>query len=138
MLKKILALSVSLLVVNAVAVNVYAKSKSKQESQAAQIEKIKDAVYKLGIGPEARVEVKLVDGRKFKGYIKDSGNDNFVVVDKKIGAEITVDYSQVKEIKGRNGLTAAKVAINVGKAALIVTGVAAAFTFLAFIIVPKT
>lgn len=138
MLKKILALSLTLMVVNAFAFNVYAKSKSKQETQPAQIERVKEAVFKLGIGPEARVEVKLVDERKLKGYIKDSGSDNFIVVDKRTGAEITVDYSQVKEIKGRNGLTASKVAINVGKAALIVAGVAAAFTLLAFIFVPKT
>jgi hypothetical protein len=138
MFKRILSLSISLLLLNAVAFNVATRANVRQETPAAKIEKVKEGVYQLGIGPEARVEVKLVDGRKFKGYIKDSYHDNFVVVDKKTGAEITVDYSQVKEIKGKNGLTAAKVAITVGKAALVVAGVAAAFTLLMFIIVPKT
>jgi hypothetical protein len=138
MFKRILPLSISLMVFNAFAFNVSARANVRQETQAAKIEKVKEGVRKLGIGPEARVEAKLVDGRKFKGYIKDSSDENFVVVDKKSRAEITVDYSQVREIKGRNGLTAAKVAINVGKAALIVAGVAAAFTLLLFIVVPKT
>ena len=138
MFKRILSLSISLLVFNAFAFNVAARAKVRQETDAAKIEKVKEGVRKLGIGPEARVEVKLADGRKFKGYIKDSSDENFVLVDKKSRAEITVDYSQVREIKGRNGLTAAKVAITVGKAALVVAGVAAALTLLMFIIVPKT
>jgi hypothetical protein len=138
MFKRILSLTTSLLVLNAFAFNVGARANVRQETQAEKIEKVKEGVHQLGIGPEARVEVKLMDGRKFKGYIKDSNDDHFVVVDKKTGAEITVDYSQVKEIKGKNGLTAAKVAITVGKAALVVAGVAAAFTLLMFLIVPKT
>jgi hypothetical protein len=138
MFKKIMSLSISFFVLNAVAFNVAVKAKTKQETPMSQIEKIKEGVHKLGIGPEARVEVKLFDQRKINGYIKDSSEDNFVVVEQKTGAEIRVDYSQVKEIKGKNGLTAAKVAINAGKAALVVAGVAAAFTLLMFIFVPKT
>jgi hypothetical protein len=138
MFKRILSLSISVLFLNAVAFNVAARANVRQEAQAANIERVKEGVRKLGIGPEARVEVKLLDGRKFKGYIKDSYDDNFIVVDQKSRADITVDYSQVKEIKGKNGITAAKVAINVGKAALVVAGVAAAFTLLMFLIVPKT
>ncbi|HEX6731150.1 MAG TPA: hypothetical protein VF074_14095, partial [Pyrinomonadaceae bacterium] len=90
MFKQILSLSISLLVFNAFACNVAARANVRQETDAAKIEKVKEGVRQLGIGPEARVEVKLVDGRKFKGYIKDSSDENFVVVDKKSRAEITV------------------------------------------------
>lgn len=138
MFKKFLAASVSFFVLSAFMSNATVRASVDQEKDAAKIEKVKAGVRKLGTGCEARVEVKLADGRKFKGYIKESNDVSFVVVDDKSNADVSVDYSQVREIKGKNGLTAAKIAINVGKAALIVAGVAGAATLLMFLIIPKT
>lgn len=138
MFKKLLAISVSVLVLHAFMFNATANASVNQQTDSAKIEKVKRGVRKLGTGCEARVALKLVDGRKFKGYIKESTDASFVVVADKSSTEINVDYAQVKEIRGKNELTAAKVAINVGKAALIVAAVAGAATLLLFLAIPKT
>ena len=122
MLKKVLSLVLTVLLINAVAVSSsYARS---QDQQTPKIEKVKENVRKLGVGEEARVEVKLHDGRKLKGYIQEAGEDNFTVIDSKSGTATTVAYSQVKELKGTNRSTAAKVGINVAKGVGIVAAVA--------------
>jgi len=90
------------------------------------------------MGSEARVEVKLQDNRKLKGYIREAGEGDFVVVDEKTGAVSTVDYSEVKQIKGSNRLTATKVAVNIAKGVLIVAAVAGAFTLFLAIFLPRT
>jgi hypothetical protein len=115
---------------------VYASSQD--DAQARRIEKVKASVCKLGVGPEARVEVKLQDGRKLKGYIRETTEDSFVVVEEKTGTVTTVKYSEVSQLKGRNGLTAAKVGLNVAKGAAIVAGVAAIFTLFMYLVIPRT
>jgi hypothetical protein len=137
MLKKVLSLILVALVLNLVGIH-SVNGNPGQGSDARQIEKVKENIHRLGTGPAARLDVKLQDNRKLKGYIKEAGEDNFVVVDEKTGSTSTVDYSQVKQIKGRNHLTATKIGINIAKGVLIVAGVAAAFTLLALIFVPKT
>lgn len=137
MLKKVLSSLLAALVLNAVGVSP-AYAQPKQENEAQRIEKVKKNTRKLGTGPEARVEVKLLDNRKLKGYLKEVGEESFVVVDEKTGAATTVDYLQVKQIKGRNRLTAARVGLNIGKGVAIVAGVAAVFLLIGIIFVPKT
>lgn len=91
---------------------VYASSK---EEKATRLEeKVKAGISKLGTGSDARVEVKLRDKTKLKGYVSEAGEDNFVVVDEKTGASSTVPYVQVKQVKGNNLSTAAEIAIGVG------------------------
>ena len=92
--------------------SVYARSKEEQETRLA--EKVKEGIHKLGTGAEARVAVKLRDKRKLKGYVSEAGEDSFVIVDEKTRASSTVTYSQVKQVKGNNVSTAAKIAIGVG------------------------
>ena len=81
--------------------------------QAAQTEKVRAAIAKLGTGPSARVEVTLNDKSKLKGYIKESDGDHFVLVHE-TGAATDIAYPQVKGVKGNNLSTGAKVAIGVG------------------------
>jgi hypothetical protein len=138
MFKRLLAVSVSVLVLHAFMFHATASASVKQQTDAAKIAKVKEGVRKLGTGCDARVNVKLFDGRKFKGYIKESADNSFVVVEDKSQAEVAVDYSQVKEIRGKNGLTAAKVAITVGKGVLVVAAVAGIATLFMFLIIPKT
>jgi hypothetical protein len=137
MFKKVLSLALVALVINLVGLRP-ATATPGQGTGTPQIEKVKENIRKLGTGSEARVEVKLQDNRKLKGYIKEAGEDNFVVVNEKTGAATTVDYSQVKQVKGSNRLTAAKVGLNIAKGVLIVAGVAAIFTLLVALVVPKT
>jgi hypothetical protein len=137
MFKKILSLMLVALVVNALGV-CPVKADSQQDKETRHIAKVKEGIRKLGTGPEARVEVKLIDKRKLKGHISEATEDSFVVVDEKTGAVTTVEYSQVSQVKGRNRLTAAKVGITIVKGVLVVAAVAAIFTVFMAIIVPKT
>ena len=51
------------------------------------VAKVRMDVWKLGVGETARVEVKLRDQRKLKGYIGEATNDSFTVVDSKSGSQ---------------------------------------------------
>ena len=113
MLKKILSLMLVGLLLNVIGVN-SAYAGSKEEKEARFVEKVKAGVRKLGTGREARVEVKLRDKTKLKGYVGEAGEDNFVDVDDKTGAASTVAYPQVQQVKGNNLSKAAKIALGVG------------------------
>lgn len=90
----------------------FAGDKPEKEGQLAQ--KVKSEIAKLGTGPDARVEVKLRDKTKLRGHISEVGNESFAVVDGKTGAATTVTYPQVKQVKGNNLSTGAKIAIGIG------------------------
>ena len=90
----------------------YAGAKEEKETRFA--EKVKEGISKLGTGVEARVEVKLRNKTKLKGYVSEASEDSFVIVDEKTGTTSTVNYAQVKQVKGKNLSTAAEIAIGVG------------------------
>ncbi|MCI0525314.1 MAG: hypothetical protein L0Y75_08645, partial [Acidobacteria bacterium] len=77
-------------------------AKSKEEKDAQRTEKVKAGIARLGVGNEARVSVKLRDGRKLAGYIKEAGGDSFVIADLKTGATTTVAYPDVTQVKGHH------------------------------------
>ncbi|MCU1267114.1 MAG: hypothetical protein JWM21_3432 [Acidobacteria bacterium] len=113
MFKKLLSLVLAVLLLNVIGVKI-ASAASKEEKQARFAEKVKEGIHRLGVGEAARVEVTLRDKTKLKGYISEVGADNFVVVDAKRGEAATVAYPQVKQIKGNNLSTGAKIAIGIG------------------------
>ena len=84
------------------------------EKEARFAQKVKTEIAKLGTGPDARVEVKLRDKTKLKGYISEVGEQSFAIIDDKTGSATTVTYPQVKQVKGNNLSTAAKIAIGIG------------------------
>lgn len=94
-----------------------ATAETKEEKIRQNSAKVKAAIAKLGVGESARAEVKLRDKTKLKGYIRDAAEDRFVIVDAKTGAATTVTYQQVKQVKGNNLSTGAKIAIWLGIAA---------------------
>jgi hypothetical protein len=113
MFKKVLSLALVGFLLNATGVSVaYAGSREEKETRFGK--KVKEGVSKLGTGAEARVEVKLRDKTKLKGYVGEAGEDSFVIVDEKTGATSTVTYSQVKQVKGNNLSRGAEIAIGVG------------------------
>ena len=113
MSRKLVSLVLVGLLLNIVgAIPAYASSK--EETRARFAEKVKEGIGRLGTGPEARVEVKLRDGKKLKGYISEAGENSFVIVDAKSGAASTVPYPQVKQVTGNNLSKGAKIAITVG------------------------
>jgi hypothetical protein len=112
MFKKILSLVLAGLLLSLSGVSALAGSK--EEKQARFAAKVRDGISKLGTGKEARIEVKLRDKTKLKGYVSEANDDSFVIVDEKTGATSTVTYPQVKQVKGNNMCTAAEIALGVG------------------------
>lgn len=94
-------------------------AQTQDKKQAEWEAKVKGKIEKLGVGEKSLIEVKLKDKTKVKGYISEANGDHFVVVDKTSGAMTKVPYAQVKQAKGNNLSTGAKIAIGLGIAAAI-------------------
>ena len=92
--------------------SVYAHASRDEKAQFAN--RVKENILKLGSGPSAIIEVKLRDKRKLKGYIAEVGDESFVVVDAVTQIPTTIAYPQVKQVKGHNLSSGAKIAIGVG------------------------
>src|SRR5262249_7076173 len=84
------------------------------DGQAQHKAKVKKAVSKLGVGKDARVTVKLHNGRKIEGSVHEIRDDAFVVAESSTGSTMEVAYGDVNQIKGHNLSTGAKIAIGVG------------------------
>ncbi len=112
---------------NAVGVSsVYAGSK--EEKEARFTERVREGIGKLGTGTEARVEVKLRNNTKLKGYVSQSNTESFTVVDAN-GVATEVAYPQVKQVKGNNQFPSKNVgaAIAVGIVVVAIILVATVF-----------
>ena len=110
---KITAVVLAALLLNIICpLRALAGNSPEKEDRFAQ--KVKTEIAKLGTGPDARVDLKLRDTTKLKGYINEVGDQSFAVVDDKTGSATTVTYPQVKQVKGNNLSTGAKIAIGVG------------------------
>lgn len=99
----------------------------KQDKETRFAQKVKNELLDLGTGSDARVEVTLRDKTKLKGHITEISNEAFVIVDDKTGTTTTIAYSQVKQVKGNNLSSGAKIAIGVGIAVgvLVIIGLTA-------------
>lgn len=76
-------------------------AQSKEEKAAAFTVDVKKRIAKLGTGPEAKLQVKLQDKTKLKGYVSKIGEDSFALTDPKTNAEATVLYPNVTQLKTR-------------------------------------
>lgn len=110
MFRKTVALTLALLMIQALPLR-QAFARSRTEKDAEFTEKVRIGVSRIGVGPEAWVELKLRDKSKIKGYISEAGNDSFVVKDSRTGAATTVAYPDVAQIKGNHFNEKTKVAI---------------------------
>jgi len=127
MFKKYLSLALVILVINlAFGATAFAGTKADKEARFAA--KVKNEIAKLGTGTDARVEVKLRDKTKLKGYISQINENSFVVVADNTNAATEVAYPQTKQVKGNNLSTGAKIAIGIG------IGVAIFFVVLYFLV----
>ena len=130
MLKKITTIAVTLLLAFTLTGQSQALASSKAERQARATEKVKSGILKLGVGQQARVNVKMNNKTKVAGYISEIQNDHFVVTDMNSSATTTIAYASVAQVKGNNLSTGAKIAIWVGVAvavAIILYSVRGAF-----------
>lgn len=73
--------------------------------------KVKTAIAKLGTGAAARVKIKLRDKTKIKGYISETGEDSFSVINDKTNTAIQIRYSKVKQVQGKNSLTGEEIVL---------------------------
>ena len=113
MFKKCLSFALIVLLLNAVGVSsVYADTK--EEKEARFTERVRENINKLGTGTDARVEVKLRNKTKLKGYISQINENSFVVVEENTKISTEVPYSQAKQVKGNNLSNGAKLAIGIG------------------------
>ncbi|HEV2802419.1 MAG TPA: hypothetical protein VGW12_18250 [Pyrinomonadaceae bacterium] len=96
-----------------------------QTDEGARLaEQARVVVLKAGTGERARVEVKLRDETKLKGYVSAAGADSFTVADARTGASRVVAYKEVAQVKRQgNGLsTMTKVLIGGAVAAGAIIG----------------
>jgi hypothetical protein len=113
MFKKSFAIILACLLVQMLCVQP-ATAKSKEEKQAQLTQKVKTGILKLGVGRDARVEIKLQDKTKLAGYVSEVKDDSFIITDPKTSATTTVAYADVTQVKGHSLSTGTKVAIGIG------------------------
>ena len=82
--------------------------------------KVKSEITRLGMGKEARVEVKLRDKTKLKGYVSQINENSFVVVEDKTGTATEVPFPNAKQVKGNNLSEGVKIALGIGLIAALV------------------
>ena len=112
MLKKLMSLVISNALVLLLCASTLEAS-SREEKAAKLAADVKAGIMKLGTGRAACVELKLRNKTKLKGYVQQIAEDHFVLIDDKTDAAIEIAYPQVKEIKGNNFSTGAKLALTI-------------------------
>ncbi len=90
------------------------KAQTNTGNNTAAVEKIKANVTKRGTGEKARVNVKMLNGTKMKGFISQVGEDSFTLTDSKTKQTSTLAYSDVAQVKKQGLSTGAKILIGVG------------------------
>lgn len=80
------------------------------------VEKVRARVQKIGVGRNARVEVKLRDNTQLKGYISAAEQDSFTIIDSKTGSTRTVSYADSSSVKKAGSGLSAKTWIILGVA----------------------
>jgi hypothetical protein len=112
MFKKLLALTIAALLISLLQVAPVTAT-TKPEDEAKFAEEVKTEVARLGTGPEARIEVRLRNKTKLKGYVSEADDTHFAVVDERTGTATTVAYPQVQKVKGSNLSSGARIAIGI-------------------------
>jgi cell division protein FtsB len=107
MVKRMLSLMLAYLLLSSVC----AVSGAGRVQAGKEAVEVKAKVAKLGTGPNARVEVKFKDGARLKGYVSQREDDYFVVTDPNTGTTTKVPYADVKQVKGSNHSSGAKILI---------------------------
>jgi hypothetical protein len=103
----------------------YQPARARAQEATRSAEKARAAVQKLGVNPQRRVEVRLLDGTRLKGPISAAGADTFTVTDAKTGAERTLAYADVARVKKPGGGLSTTTWVIIGAAAVtaVIVGV---------------
>ena len=113
MFKKTFALLISGMIL---AMSIALQPAQAQAGRDADAARARVKVEQLGVGSNARVEVKLLDGTRLKGYVSATEQDSFTVTDRKTGASSVVRYAEVSEVKKAGGGLSTKSWIIIGSA----------------------
>jgi hypothetical protein len=94
------------------------------EKEILSAEQAKASIGRMDTGKDARVEVRLQDGGKLKGYINEASEDSFTIIDSRTGTARIVAYADVTKVsKQGNGLsTMTKVMFGAAIAAGAISG----------------
>ncbi|HEY6230322.1 MAG TPA: hypothetical protein VIW64_03570 [Pyrinomonadaceae bacterium] len=87
-------------------------------ADARATEKIRTKVQKIGTGGNARVEVKLRDNTRMKGYISGADQDSFTLVDSMSGSHNKLAYADTSSVNKAGGGLSGKTWIILGAAAV--------------------
>ena len=86
-----------------------------RNSEGMTVDTVKAKVAKLGVGEKAKATVILKDGTKKKGYIGQTGSDDFILRDRKTDSPTTIRYADVSKVESNRGhSTARNLAIGIG------------------------
>lgn len=98
MLKRSFTLTLAVLLLNLffVAPVDAGSSLTKEEKRLA---KFKQQIAKAGIGPQARVGIRLRDKTEVIGFVSAAGDDYLVITDAKTAAVTNLKYAQIQRIK---------------------------------------
>lgn len=92
-------------------------SGTRSETQEEKIEGWKQDLMKKGVGEKSRWEVRLLDGRKIKGYTGEIREDGFTLVDWGTQESSDIAFSEMESLKDKNSLSIpAKIGIIAGLA----------------------
>ena len=108
--RNLLALTLSGLLVHLAAAGP-ATAQSRGAGEAKRVEEVRAKIGSLGTGESARVRVILRDRKRVRGYVREAGAEDFVVVDPRTGVITTIPYAQVKKVNPRELSRAANIAL---------------------------
>ena len=78
-----------------------------------ETEKIRKKIGKIGTGTDAKVSVRLTNDVRYKGYVREANDTEFVIIDKSGGSH-SVKYADVRSVGGSGLSGAAKLALGIG------------------------
>jgi hypothetical protein len=84
------------------------------QTTIAGAEKVRSKVQELSVNRDKKVEVKLRDTTKYKGYITAVESDSFTLSDSKTSTPQKFSYSEVEEVKKSGGGISTKTWIIIG------------------------
>lgn len=111
MFKKILIFAIVGMVLNLATAQI-AFADTKEEKFTSRV---RTDILKLGTGPDAKIDVKLKDKSKIKGYVSEANNEQVVIMSE-AGVKVPVSYPQVRQVRGNNLSEGVKILIGVGVA----------------------
>ena len=121
MLKKALPFMLAVSIIQLVIFSVPASVNAQANADVERAVRARAKVTALGVA--SRVSVRSLDDRRLTGHVRQINENDFIIMDAETGANITIAYVDVKEVKRKNErrlYTGTTVLIVLGVIALIV------------------